>query len=315
MVDDYKPFTVLDYADARDLMYGEIYNVNDSVSCVYTDHTLYLPSNVDPSSHLYMNASANGINAEHTYPRSKGAAEEYGNGFSDLHHLFPSRTGVNAARSNFPFLDIDDNQTTEWYFNTLIGMSIPNSNIDQYSERINGVFEPREDHKGNVARAMFYFYSMYEDACLDADPDFFELQRETLCEWHNQDPVDQIEWERTYEIAQYQNNRPNPFVIDCSLAQRTYCEATPIDCPTLPLYTSVEILPNTPNLKIYPNPVTDRISIEKDGLNLVRFIDVTGKTVLTRSFYNTARIDFYKYPKGIYFVIINNSDIQAKIVK
>lgn len=115
LLDDYKTSSVLDYGVARDLMYGTIYNINDSVSCVYSGHKLHLPQGVDPSSYLYMNGSPNGINAEHTYPRSKGADEDNGNAFSDMHHLFPTRAAVNSARSNFPFGEIIDNQTTTWY--------------------------------------------------------------------------------------------------------------------------------------------------------------------------------------------------------
>ena len=99
--DDYKPATVPDYGDARDLMYAEIYLVSDSVACVYTGFRLHLPPDVDPSTWLSMNNSANGINCEHTWPRSKGA--ETGNALSDMHHLFPTRAGVNTARDNFPF--------------------------------------------------------------------------------------------------------------------------------------------------------------------------------------------------------------------
>ena len=64
------------------------------------------------------------------------------------------------ARADFPFAEIPDNETDTWYYLTLTLNTIPSSNIDLYSERRNGFFEPREDHKGNVARAMFYFYTM-----------------------------------------------------------------------------------------------------------------------------------------------------------
>ncbi|HEX5625484.1 MAG TPA: endonuclease, partial [Saprospiraceae bacterium] len=180
IVQAYKPLVVLDYASAREKMYTEIYNLRDSVSCVYTRHQLFLdPSSQDPIGYLFKNGNANGINCEHTYPQSKGA--DQGNARSDMHHLFPARAAVNEARSNNPFADIRDASTDTWFYRSFSQSNIPSSQIDEYSESTGSQFEPREDHKGNVARAVFYFYSMYE---LQADRNFFESMRPVLCDWH-----------------------------------------------------------------------------------------------------------------------------------
>ncbi len=60
--------------------------------------------------------------------------------------------------------------------------SIPPNNIDEYSESETAYFEPREDRKGDIARSMFYFYTMYSEV---ADDDFFEGQQEVLKIWHD----------------------------------------------------------------------------------------------------------------------------------
>jgi len=305
----YKPTTVLEYDEARDVLYGTIYKLNDSVSCVYSGHTLYLPPNVDPSSHLFMNSSSSGINAEHTYPRSKGASEENGNAFSDMHHLYPTRSAVNTSRSNFPFGEIEDTETTIWFFENEAINSIPTSNIDQYSERITGLFEPREDHKGNVARAVFYFFAMYEEEALEADPDFFESQRTTLCEWHEQDPIDLLEWERTYLIADYQDNQPNPFILDCTLAQRSYCQEFSLFCEGL---TNVNEIEQSP-IALYPNPVVNELNIEKEGEAAYQVLDILGRTLQEGTFINSTKIDFTNKQSGTYFIIINQEAF--KIVK
>ena len=59
--------------------------------------------------------------------------------------------------------------------------------IDELSEKHNPdddteieSFEPREDHKGDAARAMFYYYAMYSEI---ADHDFCEIQKERLLNW------------------------------------------------------------------------------------------------------------------------------------
>ena len=255
----YKPTNVLNYAHARDTMYSKIDRIDGKVTCIYSGHSLELPNDTDPSIFLYMNNSSEGINAEHAFPRSKGASEDNGNAFSDLHHLFPARSVVNYARSNFPFQEIPDTETTNWYLGNNNLSNVPTSNIDLYSEKVEGAFEPAEKQKGNIARAMFYFYLMYQEFADAADPDFFESQRATLCDWHLKDPVDENEWNRTYKIAHYQDDKPNPYVLDCSLAGRTFCPQISTNCE------KVSSVDNTQkaisSLRVYPNPARKHINV------------------------------------------------------
>jgi endonuclease I len=182
---------------------------------------------MDPSQDPNTWAYNNGIDTEHTWPQSKGAVV---NAKSDMHHLYATRREVNSARGSFPFAEIPDIHTDQWFRKTQILSSIPSSHIDEYSEKdVNGnssFFEPREDHKGNVARAMFYFYTMYEQEANSADPNFFPIQKDVLLEWHRYDPVDSLESVRTGLIAGYQDGRTNPYVLDSSLVQRAYFPGT-----------------------------------------------------------------------------------------
>jgi len=301
LVEKYKPISVLNYANAKDLMYGTIYKENDSVSCVYTGHTVYLPPDVDPSTFLYMNGSSNGINAEHTYPRSKGASD--GNAYSDMHHLFPTRSPVNSARNNFPFGEINDNQTNSWFYLNNEEDGIPSANIDLYSEVIEGKFEPREDHKGNVARAVFYFYSMYEKEALDADSDFFESMRQTLCKWHEQDPVDSLEWERTYLIANYQDDLPNPFILDSTLVRRAYCGE---------LISNIEEDKKAKTI-VYPNPIIDNVIVTSIGKSRLQVMDIKGDIIVELEFFDSTEIDLSFLASGNYFILLNG-DVK-KVVK
>ena len=83
---------------------------------------------------------------------------------SDLHHIFPTFNKWNIYRSNSPYGDIDDSKTLKWFRGDNFSEDIPESDvIDEYSEYSKRRFEPRESHKGNVARAIFYFYTMYEN--------------------------------------------------------------------------------------------------------------------------------------------------------
>jgi len=217
----YKPTNPLTYKEARNFMFGELDNVNDSIYGVYTHDVIYVNHNSnDPKGDAY----DKGFNTEHTFPQSLGAT---GNAKSDLHHLFPTRTDVNGDRGHLPFAEIIDTQTDNWYYKNQEIHYIPNSNIDEYSELdLNNTFEPREAHKGNVARAIMYFYTIYKD---QASSSFFEGMKPTLCAWHYEDAVDQQEWDRTMGIKTKQGNA-NPFVLDCTLPERSYCAGMGFEC-------------------------------------------------------------------------------------
>jgi hypothetical protein len=227
----YRPNTVLSYADARDTLYAKILAIDDdSIRCIYSGHTLYLAHNQDPTQYIYLNGSSNGINTEHAYPQAKGALD--GNAKSDMHHLYPARIPVNEARGDKPFLDIADNQVDKWFVNNTVLTTIPTSNIDAYSESRATAFEPREKVKGDLARSIFYFYTMYRGQANAADPNYFEIQRLTLCKWNEQDPADSAELKKTWRIAAYQEGKPNPFVLDCTVAARSWCPEVAPACAT-----------------------------------------------------------------------------------
>ncbi len=254
LVDQYKTASTFSYGEARDTLYGVVYNVNDSVSCSYTNYTLYLEPGADPTDFLFMNDNNNGINTEHIYPQSKGAGN--GNAKSDMHHLFPCRGLVNSSRGSDRFAEIPDESTLKWFYRGEEMNTIP-SNRDLYTEDDNEKFEPRESIKGNVARAMFYFYTMYKNEADSADDEYFEWQRETLCAWHDLDPVDQLEWERTFKIAGYQNDKPNPYVLDCTLAGRTFCDLVSEACKIVPSNNPIK----EKTFKVSPNPSVDLVTI------------------------------------------------------
>jgi len=217
VVSNYRTSTTLGYSNARDTLYGTIdLQDGDQLSCVYSGYTITLNTSEDPSTNAYNQ----GINCEHTWPQSMGAEDEPQK--SDLHHLFPCKSNVNSSRGNHPYANINDDDTDTWYRNDYSQETIPTEFIDEYAEKFNGqsaVFEPREDHKGNAARAVFYFFAMYQD---HADTNFWNVQKNTLLDWHNLDPVNDLELSRTWVIAGYQENYPNPFILDSSLARRIW---------------------------------------------------------------------------------------------
>jgi hypothetical protein len=216
--ENYTPQSTMGYNTARDTMYAVIdLKEGNQLSGVYSGYTITLDLNLDPSTNAYNQ----GINCEHTFPQSMGAGDEPQK--SDMHHLFPCRSNVNSSRGNDPFAEIPDEETDKWFRDDYYITTIPDEYIDEYAEKLNHFderFEPREDHKGNSARAMFYFNAIYNDV---ADQNFWDLQKDDLFDWNYIDEVDPEELERTWGIANYQNN-PNPFVLDNSLALRIWFE-------------------------------------------------------------------------------------------
>lgn len=254
---NYRPATVLDYANSRDTLYAKILAVDeDSLRCIYSGHTLYLDPTQDPTQYVYQNGGTNGINTEHAYPQGKGA-DAGTNAHSDMHHLFPTRIAVNEARGDKPFAEIPDPQTQKWFLNNQVYTSIPNQNIDLYAESNNMAFEPKEASKGDIARAILYFYTVYRSQANAADPNFFDIQRAVLCQWDAQDPADSSELVKTWRIAGYQDGKPNPFVVDCTLASRSWCPELSANCLAS---TSPIALPEL-GLNVFPQPVVGEAQV------------------------------------------------------
>jgi Endonuclease I/Secretion system C-terminal sorting domain len=322
LISEFKTGTVLDYSIARDTLFSKIDVVSDSLECIYTGMKLYMLPGKDPTEAVYLNGIPNGINTEHMWPQGLGAT---GMAQSDMHHLYPSRTKANSDRGNFPFGEIADSQTQTWYLNSTERSSPPSVERDLYSEGIRGVngkFEPRESVKGNIARSMFYFYTMYKSQADAEDPAYFNKMKTDLCNWHYQDPVDQVEWERNQKIATYQGGKLNPFVLDCSLVSRAYCNNIDQACEAL-LVGSTEIVSemSESDFRIYPNPGSGRVYIhlntERTGLFTIKVRDLLGREVMTARYdfvfgQNIAEVDMSGIVKGHY--VISVCDEQGKVI-
>ena len=318
---EYKPSGLLTYGEARDTMYKEVYrNSNGVVTCYYTGHTIFLPDNVDPTSFLYNDSDLNGITAEHLYPQSKGAGE--GDPRSDMHSLVPAIWRVNEARSNYPFGEVPDDETDRWYLLTEDLREIPKTDIDLYSERLNGgfgnpgLFEPRESVKGDVARAIFYFYTMYKAEADAADPDFFEEMKEVLFTWHQQDPVDSLEFALNISKARFQQGKINPFINDCTLVNRAYFRDSDIELTCEGNFTSSIQEADDSEILAYPNPVIDLLNLNlKDNWKQSHYNLTTtkGQQLLSGQLDTSRTLDLSSLSPGLYFLALTNANGKALV--
>lgn len=197
------------YAAVRLMMYNVIDNEGGQLHCIYSRMAQPIPQGG------YSDADAAWpFNCEHLVPQSI-FNEQYPMK-NDAHHLRPSFNEWNSDRSNYPFSDIPDNDAEIWIrLNEDINCDnsspcIPGSFIDEYTEielsGDNSRCEPREDAKGNIARSVFYFFTMYPAYPISEVGDIA-----TLYQWHLADPVDAQEQNRNGLVENFQGNR-NPYI-------------------------------------------------------------------------------------------------------
>ncbi len=183
---------------AREYTYKEARNyiwrfdaVDNVIEGVYTGNTVEVtfPPN-------FGELDQNGFNTEHTWPRAEGSDDEPE--LSDMFHIYPTDKNANAKRGNYAFGYVTQNVIWE-EGDSKLGFN------DEFGER----FEPRDVHKGNVARSMFYFALRYANKFNNFN--FLAKQERDLREWMNLDSVDNKESLRNDSIFKYQENR-NPFI-------------------------------------------------------------------------------------------------------
>ncbi len=183
------------YRGARKVLFGKIHLREDSegyyVQDVYCRKKVTRRmSNVGPN----IIPNNNVINCEHTWPQSRFSRSfDKGLQKSDLHHLYPTDSKANSVRGNNEFAEVDGDMLRD--------CDGSYTGVEKWQ---GGYFEPPSEHKGNVARALFYFSIRYKLK-------ISRKEEEYLRRWHNLDPVDANETERNELIHKVQGNR-NPFI-------------------------------------------------------------------------------------------------------
>lgn len=158
-----------------------------------------------------INGESSCYNREHLFPQglfNKGRPMK-----TDIFHVFPTDGKVNNKRGSFPFGEVGK---TKW-------VSQNGSKLGHFKGTgYNGlVFEPVDEFKGDIARAMLYFATRYESYIprFKKTPMTDGSREQTystwfikvLMRWHKQDPVSAHERFRNDAACKYQKNR-NPFV-------------------------------------------------------------------------------------------------------
>ncbi len=181
-------------------------------------------------------------NREHSFPQSW--FNDASPMVTDLHHLFPTDGKVNNIRGNYPYGEVQKGNTGATQYYKSKNESYRGAPLATMGYSGNIVFEPRDEYKGDLARAQLYMATRYEDqingwagngtaneVLLNAtdEPDIVKRKLQVyddwfirlLFKWHLQDPVSQKEIDRNNAIyyqlvtdgasTKRQGNR-NPFV-------------------------------------------------------------------------------------------------------
>jgi len=220
----------------------DYYENDDSVLDFYSEN----PSGTDSYFYTHGNRQCGSYdsendcyNREHLFPQ--GFFDQNYPMRSDVHHVIPSDGYVNNRRSNYQFGEVS---SPTWTSNN--GSKVGPNTFGSYSGT---VFEPIDEFKGDIARALLYFAVRYENNWNDSgwDPhtdnnnplngtsdQFYEdWYIDLLLDWHANDPVVQAEIDRNNAAYNFQGNA-NPFVDHPEFVNMIWNPTADTQAPTAP---------------------------------------------------------------------------------
>ncbi|CAJ1962302.1 unnamed protein product [Cylindrotheca closterium] len=167
-------------------------------------------------------------NREHLWPKSHGVGYS-GADFTDVHHLRPADVNVNSARGNKYFAACGIVEPLDSC------RSPAHSEASDSTTTDNEVWLPPTEVRGDIARALFYMELRYSGVGGDPNLELTDCPTEVsdtklaylsqLIEWHQTDPVDEVERNRNGRVCErWQGNR-NIFVDFPDLVERLYGQA------------------------------------------------------------------------------------------
>ena len=187
------------YHEARKIFWEELYPEGN---------TLYCRANI-------VHAKDKEVNVEHVFPMAwvknslncgtrdecRRNSELFNRIEADLHNLYPALAKLNYERQAYRFGIIKGEERRF------------GKHCDFEVSKKYRVAEPRQEVRGDVARAMFYMEYQYEELVL------YEKQAKILLQWHFADLPSKEEHRRNDKIEKLQGNR-NPFIDNPELLKK-----------------------------------------------------------------------------------------------
>ena len=290
--------TVMSQFEVKDTLNGQSY-----VTCCYSGENKVFNDPFDWSDNDFSREHTYAHSWMPTFPCNNPEQEEY----ADQHNLYPANLpNANTPRSNLPLEDITGS-TVFTYLEGSVG----------YNDNNQLVYEPRESHKGNAARAIMYMATCYNGINGSNWSIPSNQGPVTLRNWHFNDLPDNYEIARHEFIYNLQGNR-NPFIDSVDFAcfidfqQMTYDNDL---CENLGL---LEIMEN--NFSVFPIPAKHEIYAQINGLNISSFklTNTIGKILMEESNLNAPvlKINSTNISKGTYILSVSTEkgSLEKKII-
>lgn len=232
--------------------------------------------------------TAQGFSREHTYCHNwmptnpADLLPEY----NDYHHLFPTnQNSANAVRSNYPLGKVVTVSSS--YLGSKFGLNA-NGQL---------VYEPRDEHKGDAARAMMYEATCYTTVSGNSwkFPNYisgsipYGQDQYVLKQWALQDLPSNWEISRNDFIDSLQSNR-NPFIDNPEYV--CYVNFSDMTYETNGCLASIEEqLLNA--FIVYPNPAKKELFLHVDATTILSYeiIDMQGRTVKSNAVSNLSVVN------------------------
>lgn len=294
------PHTMITYFMYKQTMMSE-FEVRDTtngqsfVECVYSGERFIFDDPFD--------WTATGYSREHTFahswmpswPADNPEEPEY----TDQHNLYPANlAGANSPRSNLPLGEIDG---------TVVQSFLEGATGYQGASL---VYEPRDSHKGNAARAIFYMTVAY-NFNLAGDIDSDKQDQDMLKSWHFADLPDNYEIARNEYIFDLQGNR-NPFVDSVDFVCFIDFDGN-AHLPDGCLASIEEQLQS--NFVVYPVPADEMVYLQVNGtmISSYKVYDVAGRMVLhnDQSEITVVELNTADLQSGTYQVVVDTPYGQA----
>lgn len=250
------------------------------------------------------NGEGDCYNREHLWPQSwtnNDGAEK-----TDLHHVYPTDGWVNNKRDNYAFGEV---RNASWTSRN--GSKLGPNAVSGFNGT---VFEPIDEYKGDIARAMMYVSVRYyqEDGSwansdMTTKSTIKDWAMTMLLRWHEEDPVSVKEINRNNAVYNIQNNR-NPFVDDPEFAARIWDP-----------HWGINENEYTVSVSVWPNPATSTVNIAGENLEAVYMYNAVGQLVMMLNVQDEEQssIDVSSLNSGIYFMNVvsqNGGSILKKVV-
>ncbi len=266
---------------------------------IYSD----VPNGTPPYNFTFVTDQCGNYNGEgDCYNREHLWAQSWTNNDSDektdLNHVFPTDGWVNNKRANYAFGEVGN---VAWTSQN--GSKLGSCATAGFTGT---VFEPIDEYKGDIARALMYVsvrYYQQDNSWGTSDMSNKSVIKDwamtMLLRWHEDDPVDEKELNRNNAVYNIQHNR-NPFIDYPEFAEMIWNPTWSID------EAGHSVLVN-----VWPNPATSTVNLKGENLEAVYMYNVMGQLILYHDVSDAdelSSIDVSGLNSGIYFLNVISHD-------